>query len=112
MEGPVVSHIRPRRILLDNYQQLQQGIDKYRDLCWETVDDIFALLNRLSEITSPSDPMLRTLCTIQMCHSTFLMENVTRLKSLQAILPPIHRSMKQDSEDPEYLHVLGLLNIS
>jgi hypothetical protein len=30
------------------------------------------------------------------------MENVTRLKSLQAILPPTLGSMQQDSEDPEY----------
>jgi hypothetical protein len=94
---------------MENYQQL---IHKYSDLCWTTVDDIFALLDWLHITMSPSDPLLQTLCTIQVRHSTFLMENVTRLKSLQAILPPIHRSMKQDSEDPEYPRFLDLLNIS
>jgi hypothetical protein len=105
-------HINRRHLLLDNYHQLQQRIDKYQDLCWETVDDIFVLLDRLAQLKSPSDPMLKTLCIIQQRHLSFLMENVTRLNSLQAILPPIHRSMMKETEDPEYLHVLGLLNIS
>jgi hypothetical protein len=94
---------------MENYQKI---IDNYRELCWTTMDEIFVLLDWLTLFPSPSDPLLQTLSTIQVRHSTFLMENVTQLKSLQAILPPIDGSMQPDSEDREYLHVLGLLNIS
>jgi hypothetical protein len=57
-----------RHPLLDNYQQLQQRIDNYRDLCWETVDNIFTLLVRLSKLKSQSYPMLKTLRVTQQRH--------------------------------------------
>ena len=94
---------------MENYQKL---IDNYRELCFTTMDEIFVLLDWLTTFPSPADPLLQTLCTIQERHFTFLMENVTRLKSLQALLPPFQGSMQQDSEDPEYLQFIGLLNIS
>jgi hypothetical protein len=94
---------------MENYQKL---IDNYREFCFTTMDEIFVLLDWLTIFPSPSDPLLQTLSTIQVRHSTFLIENVTRLKSLKALLPPFQGSMKQDSEDMEYPQFIGLLNIS
>ena len=94
---------------MENHQKL---IDHYREFCFTTMDEIFVLLDWLTIFPSPSDPLLQTLSTIQVRHATFLMENVTRLKSLQALLPPSQGSMKQDSEDMEFTQFTGLLNIS
>jgi hypothetical protein len=94
---------------MENYQKL---ISNYREFCFTTMDEIFVLLDWLTIFPSPSDPLLQTLSTIQVRHATFLMENVTRLKSLRAVLPPIDSSMKQDSEDMEYPRFIGLLNFS
>jgi hypothetical protein len=94
---------------MENYQKL---IDNYREFCFTTMDEIFVLLDWLTIFPSPSDPLLQTLSTIQVRHSTFLMENVTRLKSLKAILPPTLASKQPDSEDMEYPRYIGLLNIS
>jgi hypothetical protein len=109
VESPMISQLRRRHLQSENYQRL---IHKYRDFCWQTIDDIFSLLEWLHLTTSPSDSLLQTLRMIQETHSTFLMENMTSLKYLQATRPPIHISMQQDSEDMEYPRFIDLLNIS
>jgi hypothetical protein len=94
---------------MENYQKL---IDNYREFCFTTMDEIFVLLDWLTTFPSPADPLLQTLCTIQERHFTFLMENVTSLKSLRTTIPLIDNQMKPDSEDMEYAPFIDLLNIS
>jgi hypothetical protein len=94
---------------MENYQNL---IDNYREFCFTTMDEIFVLLDWLTITPSPSDSLPQTLSTIQLRHSTFLMENVTRLKSLRALLPSFKGPMQQDSEDMEYPRYIDLLNLS
>jgi hypothetical protein len=105
----MIIQLRRRHLQSENYQKL---IHKYRDFCWQMIDDIFSLLEWLHLTTSPSDPLLQTLYTLQETHSTFLMENVTNLKYLQVTPSQIHNYIQPHSEDMEYQQFIDLLNLS